>query len=289
MTKLAETYIHLNIEASQEFIKESEEFLHHFAQLFSSEIFEQDTRIYIRYESGSWKTWVTVAGAIYIGIGQYGSFRSGIDYLLKDSKRFSNAVIENFVEKEKIDESLIYRTERRLGIPGKIQRLFKRIDKLKSYNQTDLIDHRKYPWGKSNSEVERPKTFPIDNEIKNIKHEIIQIFKTLEHEEDKNLFVGALSETVSIIELPAPMRDLNGMSSFNGFPRHQSIGQFDRQIISKSDSSISSFDGVPLSETPSFPSNDILLQHREAVIREDDEVEILKQIINSSNFQIKIG
>ncbi len=62
---------------------------------------------------------MTVAGALYIGIGQYGSFRSGIDYIAKDSKRFSNTVIEQFIATQKIDESVIFRTERRLGIPGK--------------------------------------------------------------------------------------------------------------------------------------------------------------------------
>lgn len=32
------------------------------------------------------KVYIALTGAIYLAIGQYGSFRSGIDYMIEDAK-----------------------------------------------------------------------------------------------------------------------------------------------------------------------------------------------------------
>ena len=94
MTKLAETYIHLKIDATDDFQREVREYLYELSQGISYQIFGQETQIDISFEDGSWKTWIAVAGAIYIGIGQYGSFRSGIEFMVKDARKFSNVVTQ---------------------------------------------------------------------------------------------------------------------------------------------------------------------------------------------------
>lgn len=186
MTKLAETYIHLKIDASEKFKRGSEDYLYNLARSASAEIFKQDTEIYIRFEDGSWKTWIMVAGAIYIGIGQYGSFRSGTEYITKDARKFSNIIIERFVNEKKIDQDMIFRTERRLGVPGKIRRLFKRIDnlgeKITVSQKVGSIEQRVVISFDKDRDIEKEK----------IKKDIVGIIKQLADNNDKQQFFDSL-------------------------------------------------------------------------------------------------
>ena len=186
MTKLAETYIHLKIDATREFTGEAREYFYEIAKPISYDLFHQDIEIEIRFEDGSWKTWIAVSGAIYIGIGQYGSFRSGIDYLVKDERKFSDTIIERFVDEKKIDQDIIFRTERRLGVPGKIQRLFKRIDRLdEKITLTQEV-------GSIKQKLVINFVEDRDKEIEKIKKEIISIIKKLTDNNDRQQFFDSL-------------------------------------------------------------------------------------------------
>lgn len=263
MTKLAETYIHLKLDASEKFKTDSEEYLQHLSRFIAAEIFAQETEVYIRFEDGSWKTWITIAGAIYIGIGQYGSFRSGIEYLTKDSRKFSNTVIEHFVEKQELNQDLIFRTERRLCVPGKIHRLFQRIDNLQHYFPKS---GREYPWGDSNIDRDH-----LDNELKKIKSEIINIFKLLDHEKDRSFFVKSLNlkladdllapQKITIKQLPDIKLDYKKINLINKYP---------------------------VTSTPLIPFNGNIYSRDEVAIKEEDEVDKLKRIIESSRFDIDL-
>ena len=99
----------------------------------------------------------------------YGSFRSGIDYLVKDAKKFNEIVVSNLVGTLDIPKHEFYRIERRLGVPGKIQRLLVRIERLSN----------------------------ITEELERVKSEIINILKKLPDEEDRKMFIKALPEPIS--------------------------------------------------------------------------------------------
>jgi hypothetical protein len=251
MTRLAETYIHLRIDASEKFKIDSEEYLRGLSQTVSSEIFGKGIEVSIRFENGSWKTWITVAGAIYIGIGQYGSFRSGIDYLVKDARKFSNTVIEHFVQKKEVNQDLIFKTERRLCVPGKIQHLYQRIDSLQHLaSKSDKNElHRK---------------------ITKIKTDIIKILQILDHDQDRSFFVKSLNMRLSNIYFKRPMITINKLPDIQlEYEPPNLIGHY------------------PLTTTTSFSMESVILPRAEAVIKED-EVDKLIKIIQSGRFDINI-
>ncbi len=266
MTKLAETYIHLKIDPTDVFKREVEAYLYELSQDASFQIFNQQTLIDIRFEDGSWKTWIAVAGAIYIGIGQYGSFRSGVEYSVKDARKFSNIVIERFVEKEKLNQDIIFRTERRLGVPGKIHRLFQRIDRLQKYFPADGL---KYPWTESYSKLEKAL---LDKELLKIKYEILGIYNLLDHEQDQSLFIKSLSGKIHDYNFESPQIRINFLPEIE-------TDQYLKDYISD----------IPLSSTTKLPSSMLIYPRNEAVVKEEDEMEKLKKLIKSKKFDIGIG
>jgi hypothetical protein len=192
MTKIAETYIHLKFDATDNFTKENREYLYDIAKSVAYDLFHQHCDIDIKIEDGSWKTWIALVGSIYIGIGQYGSFRSGLDTMVKDSKYFSSTIVEKFIDEKEINQEIIFRIERRLGVPGKIQRLFKKIDRL-----DDNITLTQQTGAMKQSLT---INFVEDNEnIKEeIKNEILSILEQLSNQQDKQLFYNSI---------PSPLRD----------------------------------------------------------------------------------
>lgn len=190
MLKIAETYIHLKIEPTDIFIEKSKAYLFYRSQSIANEIFHDEINVYVRVESGSYKAWVTVVGAIFIGISQYGSFRSGIDHIVNDARTCSEHVISDFINESGVKEERIFRLERRLGIPGKIQRVLKRIDQLES--SLTLSQTIKNVDGKTFIS----QNIGIDqNELEKIKIEIIRIFELLENDRDRRLFFESLSDS----------------------------------------------------------------------------------------------
>src|SRR5690606_31644862 len=86
---------------------------------------EQLYKISIEFEKGSLKTRIVVwSTAIYMGIANYGSFRAGIREIINDIKHFSEVVIDRIDDDPNISQNDIIRTEKRLGIIGRIQELY---------------------------------------------------------------------------------------------------------------------------------------------------------------------
>lgn len=76
-------------------------------------------------ELGSTRAWLTVSGAALLI--NYGAVRQSIDYLIEDAKRLGDLVLPlvapslNIQEPPKIQQ-------RRLGVPGKLKRLFQAVE-----------------------------------------------------------------------------------------------------------------------------------------------------------------
>jgi hypothetical protein len=178
---IAETYIH--IKDVPESLTKDEVYLYfqQNVEVWAKKSFRNKVYVKISIEDGSLIVRVLVGGlALANLVVIYGGFRSGIDHLVKDSRNFSSTVIEHFKQDEHVPDQLIIRAERRLGVPGKIQRFYKSIDKL---NSTDVSHNRR------------------EEMIDNLKDEFISILELLEAEEDRGLFIAEVPENI-VSQLP---------------------------------------------------------------------------------------
>lgn len=188
MTKLAETYLHFDVDAPIDFQREAETFLFECGVIFTKELFGQKVNIEVVVDEGSLKCWLIIVGSLYAAVTSYGSFRTGIDYLIKDSRKLSNKVISTFVNESGIPESQIVRTEKRLGTPGKIKRYIQEIQKA-----NDLL-------------MKPSHHSPLEHSV----HKAERIIKALDSEEDRRLFIDSLPEGTKNklpTELPPPRID----------------------------------------------------------------------------------
>lgn len=186
---IAEAYIHIKDAPHSLTKEEARRYLQRNIKKWAEKSFKNDVRIEITVEDGSLIVRVLVGALILADLVViYGGFRSGIDYIVNDSWSFSNTVIESFKQDEHVSDQAIIRAERRLGVPGKIRRFYKSIDKINS------ADH---------SHNERQEL------IGDLKEEFISIIELLEAEQDRELFIAAIPDNlVSQLpqSLPAPIR-----------------------------------------------------------------------------------
>jgi hypothetical protein len=112
-------------------LQEAEQYLKGLISKYANLIFDQQTEVYVRLEDGSLKVILAVVGALYIGIGQYGSFRSGIDYMIKDAKSLKELVASEIV-KNGMNEADIIESKKSHCDPDKIRRVLLAIDRIES-------------------------------------------------------------------------------------------------------------------------------------------------------------
>lgn len=165
---IAETYIHIKTNSSKLSREEAKAYLEKNVQVWVKEHFKKPVTIKIRVEEGSLKIWIYIGGTLFTLVAGYGSFRSGIDYVVSDSKAFSKSVIEHFKDEENVPPEAVIRAEKRLGVPGKIQRYYKKLDNLNALNRSDS-DRTVF--------------------IEELKEELLQIILLLECEEDRQLVI----------------------------------------------------------------------------------------------------
>ncbi|EOX3395697.1 hypothetical protein ACPFUL_003660 [Vibrio cholerae] len=134
--------------------------------------FKTSVRVVVEVEDGSIKVKIGIgAVALYTMVVNYGSFRTGIDYIVKDARAFSEYVIEQTKAQEHIPDGAISRTEKRLGVPGKIQRYLKEIDNLNSH---DLSHNER------------------QEKLEELKEEFLNIIELLEDDRDRDSFAQAV-------------------------------------------------------------------------------------------------
>jgi hypothetical protein len=186
---IAETYIHIADVPRGLSKDKARQYLEQHVYAWAEQNFKNTVIVKVRVEEGSLKVWVLVGGlAIFNFVANYGSFRSGIDYLVSDARAFSDYVIEKFSEDENIPEGALLRTERRLGVPGKIQRYLKSLDKL---NSPDI--------GQNQRQVK----------IEELREEFIEILELLDSPQDRELFIEEVPPNISQqpnVPLPEPIR-----------------------------------------------------------------------------------
>ncbi|MFP6847980.1 MAG: hypothetical protein VCA57_04695 [Pseudomonas sp.] len=172
MAYIAGMDFHIDLDFSEIDLEKTEQYLKEIVRKYSDIIFRQDTEVLVRLEDGSLKVKLAIVGAIYIGVGQYGSFRSGIDYLIKDAKSLKEIVTSEIV-RNGLNESDIIDSKRIYCDPDRIRRVFLAIDRLESKK------------GVSESELLK-EVSKIKRSIRNICHLIGEI--------DAGLFASSVSE-----------------------------------------------------------------------------------------------
>ena len=112
-------------------LKETESYLSDITSKYSDIIFDQQTDIRATLEDGSLKATLLVLGSLYIAIGEYGSFRSGIDYMINDAKSLKDLVSSKIV-KNGLNEANIMESKRIQCDPDKIRKVLLSIERLES-------------------------------------------------------------------------------------------------------------------------------------------------------------
>lgn len=128
MSNLAVVYLHLDFDLSYDDFEATREYLTNVAGRYSSIIYRQDSKVRVELRDGSVKAWILVAGSIYVAVGQYGSFRSGIDQIIKDAKSVKEYIADTLV-KDGVKQSRIIEIKRNRCLPDRVRRFFLRIDR----------------------------------------------------------------------------------------------------------------------------------------------------------------
>ena len=183
MTTLSETYFNFKVDASRYELEAVYEYLSFIGNKYAVQIYGQEVDIQVRIEEGSLKAWVTAAGIIYGTISGYGSFRSGIEHLTEDARSFGKIVSARFIEDSGIEKEKIYRVEKRLGIPGKINRLLTRIEELEQADYSNQL---------------------VRDELKAIHSQVKRIIDDLDSDQDRKLFLSSLPDIYRDIQQPEP-------------------------------------------------------------------------------------
>lgn len=121
---IAETYIHLKIEADSKFKTSIVKLLESRIKTYGYDYFASNAEYVCIVEDGSLKTWIFVVSSIINATIFYGNLRTSVDYIVNDGRSFSELVINDVKNEPEISDEIIFRAERRLGIPGKIQRIY---------------------------------------------------------------------------------------------------------------------------------------------------------------------
>ena len=174
MSNLVNLYFHIDIEVNDAVLHESKAYFEEIVKYYASRLFRQDVEVHVYTSDGSLKSKMVMLGAIYIAIGQYGSFRAGIDQIIEDSKTLQK-IVTSTLYKDGISEDLILESKRPIATPNKIRRLFLRIDRLESnYHKLD--------------EEEKIK------EIENIRKYIANLMGEMAIPEDIEMLAANISE-----------------------------------------------------------------------------------------------
>jgi hypothetical protein len=136
--EIGQTYIRLDFNADDDFKEAFEKYLLYKGKHYAKEYFKKDLLVDYLYftvelEDGSLISRLKIFGKIAIGsLIAYGGIRQGIDYVIKDARTVTEHIVLDVSNEPNIGNNRIIRVERRLGVPGKIKRLYRDIDKLRS-------------------------------------------------------------------------------------------------------------------------------------------------------------
>lgn len=187
--KIGETYLKFDLEyneANIQLIKEMIEY--QIYDIIKKKDYKNEfIKFSIEFDEGSLitrvKLWGSVLFTLYIGVGQYGSFRSGVREAVKDIRNFSTTLTEQLEQNPNINSPHILRIEKRTGISGIIKKIYNRIEYIQQ-NANNLSPNQ------------------VNEELNDIKQEISNILEILDFQEQQQ-FLNEIPDEISG-NLPAP-------------------------------------------------------------------------------------
>ena len=186
--EIGETYLKFDFEFNEQNKAIIKKTFSKYYMVISKELLEYSdfVKVSIEFDKGSLKTRIRIWGlvaTIYIGVGQYGSFRQGVKQIIVDVKNFSEYVINNFEKEPQIGTKRIIRYEKRTALTGRIYDIYRSIDKLEKRLNT-------------------LSQYEIKTELRSIKQRISDIL-TLLPEDTRQHFLKELPENYKN-NLPEP-------------------------------------------------------------------------------------
>lgn len=130
---LCQAYIH--IEPVQLGADQLEQLKRHLEAFISSRgqfFLYEAVAIDVEFKEGSLKVYATIAGALYIAIGQYGSFRDGVNFLAGDTKRLAECVVSESLFLSRSRHGNTIRAEARTGVVGSLKASMDRLQQISS-------------------------------------------------------------------------------------------------------------------------------------------------------------
>jgi hypothetical protein len=179
MSKLAEVYIHLNINLSPDDELLIKEYLAQQAELFAKELIKGEFSIEIEIDYGTIKFKTKVLGSIFVifeFFSNYADFQPGLEKFIKDSQNGLGSLSRQLVIDAEIPKDRIIRMENRSGVPGLINQLIKKVEKLKK---------------------ERSNQARFRGELQEVKNMVDKIYKELDSENESNVFTTELINEIN--------------------------------------------------------------------------------------------
>lgn len=174
MTVLAGMELLIDLDFQKIEIQAVEDYLKNVVSLYAKPLYRQDVEIHVHLIEGSINAKIILVGAIYTAICQYGSFRSGIDHIINDSKILKEIVVSELI-KNGLNASDILDTKKLYCTPEKIRRVLLKIDTLEN-NLTNLTEE------------------DYKKELSKIRTSVENIYLSISTEQDRELFVSSLRE-----------------------------------------------------------------------------------------------
>jgi hypothetical protein len=82
----------------------------------------------VELKDGSLKVYATIAGSLFLAIGQYGDFRSGVDYLAQDTKRLADCIVSEGLYMTHSRHDNILHVEARIGVAGSLKSVVDQLE-----------------------------------------------------------------------------------------------------------------------------------------------------------------
>lgn len=145
--EIGQSYIKFDFKANKDFKAVFEKYLLYKGKVYAKEFYHKEFLSDVLYfavelEDGSLKSRLRIFGTISTrALIAFAGISAGIDYIIRDSQMVTEHIVQDIVNEQSIDPNLIVRVERRLGIPGKIKRLYNNIERIK-INRQNLTENQ---------------------------------------------------------------------------------------------------------------------------------------------------
>lgn len=144
--EIGQAYIRLDFKSTDEFKEAFKNFLLYKGKQYAKEYYKKELLVEglyfsVELEDGSLISRLKIYGKIAISaLIAYGGIRTGIDYIIKDAQAVTEHIARDVANEPYIGSNRVERVERRIGVPGKIKRLYNDIDNLRN-NRNNLTEN----------------------------------------------------------------------------------------------------------------------------------------------------